>query len=65
MYDYELRIFNRWGELVYISKDQHQGWDGTYKGRPVDVGTFVWWLTYKKVANGPAFILKGDVTVIR
>ncbi|RPD38216.1 gliding motility-associated C-terminal domain-containing protein, partial [Chitinophaga barathri] len=65
MYDYELRIFNRWGEMVYISKDQHNGWDGTYKGRPVDVGTFVWWLTYKKVTNGPAFILKGDVTVVR
>ncbi|MBO9154295.1 MULTISPECIES: gliding motility-associated C-terminal domain-containing protein [Chitinophaga] len=65
MYDYELRIFNRWGELVYLSKDQYQGWDGTYKGRPVDVGTFVWWLTYKKVTNGPAFIIKGDVTVVR
>ncbi|WP_423735331.1 gliding motility-associated C-terminal domain-containing protein [Chitinophaga caseinilytica] len=65
MYEYELRIFNRWGELVYISKDQHQGWDGTYKGRPVDVGTFVWWLTYKRTTFGPAFIIKGDVTVIR
>ncbi len=65
MYDYELRIFNRWGEMVFISKDQYQGWDGTYKGRPVDVGTFVWWLTYKKATFGPAFIIKGDVTVIR
>ncbi len=65
MYEYELRIFNRWGEMVFISKDQHQGWDGTYKGRPVDVGTFVWWLTYKRTTFGPAFIIKGDVTVIR
>ncbi|MRG44417.1 T9SS type B sorting domain-containing protein [Chitinophaga sp. SYP-B3965] len=65
MYDYELRIFNRWGEMVFISKDMHLGWDGTYKGRNVDVSTFVWWLSYKKVRNGPAFVIKGDVTVIR
>ncbi|SIN80800.1 gliding motility-associated C-terminal domain-containing protein, partial [Chitinophaga niabensis] len=65
MYDYELRIFNRWGELVFISKDMHLGWDGTYKGRNVDISTFVWWLSYKKVRNGPAFVIKGDVTVIR
>jgi gliding motility-associated-like protein len=65
MYDYELRIFNRWGELVYMSRDQDAGWDGTYKGQPVDVGTFVWWLSYKKTNNGPSFIIKGDVTVVR
>jgi gliding motility-associated-like protein len=65
MYDYELRIFNRWGELVFISKDMHHGWNGWYKGRPVDIGTFVWWMSYKKVINGPSFIIKGDVTVIR
>ncbi len=65
MYDYELRIFNRWGELVYMSRDMYEGWDGNYKGQPVDVGTFVWWLTYKKTNNGPSFIIKGDVTVVR
>ncbi|WP_222614436.1 gliding motility-associated C-terminal domain-containing protein [Chitinophaga cymbidii] len=65
MYDYELRIFNRWGELVFLSKDMNEGWNGWYKGRPVDIGTFVWWMTYKKVVNGPSFIIKGDVTVIR
>ncbi|WP_295124072.1 gliding motility-associated C-terminal domain-containing protein [uncultured Chitinophaga sp.] len=65
MYDYELRIFNRWGEMIFISKDLHKGWDGKYKGKPVDNSTFVWWMSYKKVQNGPVFILKGEVTVIR
>ncbi|MFB6456018.1 gliding motility-associated C-terminal domain-containing protein, partial [Chitinophaga sp. Hz27] len=65
MYEYELRIFNRWGELIFLSSDQHRGWDGKYKGTPVDVGTYVWWLTYKKSANGTANVLKGEVTVIR
>ncbi|WP_143306747.1 T9SS type B sorting domain-containing protein [Chitinophaga vietnamensis] len=65
MYSYELRVFNRWGELIFMSDDQHRGWDGTYKGRPVEVGTYVWWLTYKKSAGGNANVLKGEVTVIR
>ncbi|MGX5816542.1 HYR-like domain-containing protein, partial [Chitinophaga lutea] len=65
MYDYELRIFNRWGELLFMSRDPNEGWDGTYKGQPVDVGTYVWWLSYKKTNNGPSFVIKGDVVVVR
>ncbi len=29
----DLKIFNRWGELVYQSNNQFEGWDGTYKGQ--------------------------------
>ncbi|NLR77766.1 gliding motility-associated C-terminal domain-containing protein [Chitinophaga eiseniae] len=65
MFEYELRIFNRWGEMIFMTSDNHKGWDGKYKGVPVDVGTYVWWLTYKKVAGGNANVLKGEVTVVR
>uniref|UniRef100_UPI0025BA997D T9SS type B sorting domain-containing protein n=1 Tax=Chitinophaga sp. CB10 TaxID=1891659 RepID=UPI0025BA997D len=65
MYEYELRIFNRWGELIFMSSDQHRGWDGKHRGVPVEVGTYVWWLTYKKYAGGMPNVLKGEVTVIR
>jgi gliding motility-associated-like protein len=65
MFDYQLRIFNRWGELIFLSEDAHKGWDGKYKGVPVEVGTYVWWLSYKKVPGGPINVLKGEVTVIR
>ena len=27
-----LRVFNRWGELVFQTNSQYAGWDGTYKG---------------------------------
>ncbi|MCW3465458.1 gliding motility-associated C-terminal domain-containing protein [Chitinophaga nivalis] len=65
MFDYELRVFNRWGELIFMTSDDHKGWDGKYKGVPVDVGTYVWWLTYRKVAGGATNVLKGEVTVVR
>jgi gliding motility-associated-like protein len=65
MYEYELRIFNRWGELIYLGRDSKKGWDGRYQGQLVGVGTYVWWLTYKKMPNGNPNIIKGEVTVIR
>ncbi|GAA0561306.1 gliding motility-associated C-terminal domain-containing protein [Chitinophaga japonensis] len=65
MYEYELRIFNRWGELIYLGRDSKKGWDGRYHGEPVGVGTYVWWLTYKKMPGGNPNVIKGEVTVIK
>lgn len=30
----EIRVFNRWGEMVFMTNDSKQMWDGTYKGEP-------------------------------
>ncbi|WP_322518528.1 gliding motility-associated C-terminal domain-containing protein [Chitinophaga sancti] len=65
MYDYDLRIYNRWGEQIFLSKDSKTGWDGRYQGTLVDVGTYVWMLSYKKLLGGPVNVVKGEVTVIR
>ncbi len=43
---YLLRIYNRWGELIFESNDPLMGWDGTYKGEPQEVGM------YKITASG-------------
>ncbi|WPQ61168.1 gliding motility-associated C-terminal domain-containing protein [Chitinophaga sancti] len=65
MYDYDLRVFNRWGQVVFLSKDQTKGWDGRFQGSLVDVGTYVYLLSYKNTAGGETRIVKGEVTVIR
>ncbi len=39
--DVEFKIFNRWGELLFITNDLNQGWDGTYKGNAMPEGTYV------------------------
>lgn len=50
MKEYEIRIFNRWGELVYSSNmldelnNLDKGWDGTYKGKIQEVGTYVYYV---------------------
>jgi gliding motility-associated-like protein len=57
-------IFNRWGEKVFETNDQRRGWDGTYKGQPMNTGVFVYRLegvTYDR----KAFSRKGNITLIR
>lgn len=57
-------VYNRWGELVFETKDRNTGWDGVYKGRPADVGVFGWQLKVKCIGGEEAF-KKGNVTLIR
>ncbi len=40
--DYELMIFNRWGELIFKSNDLNTGWNGTYKGEYVNTDVFMY-----------------------
>jgi gliding motility-associated-like protein len=65
---YEIRIYNRWGELVYQSRDVNElntgGWDGTYKGALQQTGTFVYYITARDSNNQP-LEKKGNLTLIR
>jgi gliding motility-associated-like protein len=58
------RVFNRFGEMVYESKDFNNGWDGTYKGAKSDLGTYFYML---KMINrfGQEETAKGDVILMR
>lgn len=40
--DYQMTIYNRWGEIIFHSNDAEYQWDGTYKGAPVEVGVYVY-----------------------
>jgi gliding motility-associated-like protein len=60
---YKLQIFNRWGVLIFESKDINIGWDGYYKNKLVKQGVYVW-LVEGKYANGKPFRKSGDVTVL-
>jgi gliding motility-associated-like protein len=64
-----LRIFNRWGELIFETTDQSQGWDGTYRGELLNPDVFVYELRMNfcdgsRLDSGNSF-RKGSVTLIR
>lgn len=35
------RVYNRWGEIVFESNSPESGWDGTYRGKTQETGTYV------------------------
>ncbi|MEX1190893.1 MAG: choice-of-anchor L domain-containing protein [Brumimicrobium sp.] len=62
--DFNIRIFNRWGEQVFESKDKNFEWDGTYRGEEVPDGTYVWKIYYRSV-NDDEEEMNGHVTILR
>ena len=44
--DYELLIFNRWGEILFQTNDVNARWDGTYMGDPVPEGFYQYNMRY-------------------
>jgi gliding motility-associated-like protein len=40
-YNY-FRVFNRWGQMVFSTRDFNQGWDGKMNGHEQPAGTYIW-----------------------
>jgi len=65
IYDFNVRLFNRWGETVWESNDPSVGWDGTYAGRYVQDGTYTWFMECKDEVTDKKYTFQGHVTVLR
>jgi gliding motility-associated-like protein len=61
---FEMKIFNRWGELMYATDDIDKGWDGLYKGTLMPEGTYVFRASIKDQA-GRIFDRSGTVVLLR
>ncbi len=59
-FEYEMKIYDRWGNLVFESKELAKGWDGTFKGAPMNSAVFVYY-----VLSAGEVISKGNVTLLR
>ena len=63
--DYSFIIFDRWGELIFETHSIERGWDGTYKGKLVPNGVYVWSLSFIDI-NGKKHLNKiGNVTIVK
>jgi gliding motility-associated-like protein len=57
-------VYNRWGQEVYVTRYKTPfGWDGTFEGKPADIGVYYWVAFYD--CEGEGYIEKGEVTLIR
>lgn len=62
---YELEVFNRWGEIVFSTTDTEEGWDGTYKGIACKEGLYSWKITYKTSSSDEKREQLGHVNLLR
>ncbi len=64
---FTMRIFDRWGDLVYETNDPGAGWDGRFKDKVLQPGVYVWQMEYVVVEDGKPRSVKtsGDVAILR
>lgn len=56
-------IYDRWGNIVFSTTDLLEKWDGSYKGKAVNPGVFLYKIYFR--CNGKEGVKTGSVTVIR
>jgi gliding motility-associated-like protein len=63
LHDFKLQVYNRFGERVFYSTTKDNRWNGKYKGKDCDLGTYFYLLTYE--CGEQKKQLQGDVNLIR
>ncbi len=59
-----LRIYDRWGELIFESRSMHEGWDGSFRGKPMDPDVYDYYLEVDCI-GGENKIIKGNITLLK
>ncbi|MEZ4777376.1 MAG: gliding motility-associated C-terminal domain-containing protein [Bacteroidia bacterium] len=62
--DFQLSIFNRWGTELFTTLSIDNGWDGTYKGSPVQEGVYVYRFSGTDF-DGNRIERSGSITLLR
>lgn len=65
IYGFNLKVFNRWGEMVWETNDASVGWDGMYNGKPVPQGMYTWRASIKNLNDDARTEHNGTVNVLR
>ena len=60
--NFEMSVYNRYGQLVFQSKNTNRPWDGTFKGKPSPSGAYAYFIDLKEPGMT---LIKGSVLIIR
>lgn len=66
-YNFELRIYNRWGEIIWLSYNANAGWDGTFgnNGNQVPQGIYTYKINFKIKELDKRQVVTGHINLIR
>jgi len=61
--DFKLRIYDKFGNLMFMSNDPDYGWNGWYNNKPANTNVYIWECEVKFI-DGETFYKKGNVTLL-
>lgn len=64
-WNFHMTLFNRYGEIIFESFNSDQGWDGTYGGKIVPEGVYIWQIEFGEELNDKIHAIRGHVTVLK
>ena len=62
---FELQMYDRYGELIFMTNEPLQGWDGVFHGKNAELGVYTWYISYQKEGANIKEEISGNVTLIR
>lgn len=65
IYNFNLLIFNRWGEVVWESLNPDAEWNGTYGGKPAPEGMYIWRMQVTDFTTDQKFEFNGHINLLR
>jgi gliding motility-associated-like protein len=65
MENYSMTIFNSYGERIFFSTDPLRGWDGKLKSKHLNMGNYVWSVSYIKSSTGQSIQKQGNILLLR
>jgi gliding motility-associated-like protein len=63
--NYSFKVYDRWGELIFETKEPETGWDGTFKNGAAQDGVYTWEIRLKEKFNASIHQLHGHLNLIR
>jgi gliding motility-associated-like protein len=62
--EFYFTVYDRWGEQVFETREQSQGWDGMYKLKQLSPAAFAWYCS-GFCENGEDFLIKGNISILK
>jgi len=59
------RIFDRWGAVIFQTTNISDSWDGTFNGKPLPSGVYIYMIEINCEVDGSILVKSGDVTLVR
>ena len=63
--NYELTIYNRWGEIIFVSKNHLKPWDGTFNNKVCKEGLYTFTIKYKNPEIDRFKIISGHINLLK